>query len=147
MYNRTSCLFTDEYSIHHKICSWLCFLCFHGYIISIQRSIWPMFVRVASFASHKIKSKSITTTINTHKGQCREALKFSLICTWINGWVNSREAGDLIRYRAHYDVTVMSLTQNKCDASHANHINCLFFGLLLVMYNESWTMMFNFRDM
>ena len=30
----------------------------------------------------------------------------SLICVWINGWVNNREAGDLRRYRAHYDVTV-----------------------------------------
>ena len=26
---------------------------------------------------------------------------------WINGWVHNREAGDLRRYRAHYDVTVM----------------------------------------
>ena len=26
---------------------------------------------------------------------------------WINGRVNNREAGDLRRYRAHYDVTVM----------------------------------------
>ena len=25
----------------------------------------------------------------------------------LNGWVNSREAGDLRRYRAHYDVMVM----------------------------------------
>ena len=33
---------------------------------------------------------------------------FSLICVWINGWVNNREAGDLRRYRAHYDVIVMS---------------------------------------
>ena len=32
---------------------------------------------------------------------------FSLICSWINGWVYSREAGDLGRHRAHYDVTVM----------------------------------------
>ena len=32
---------------------------------------------------------------------------FSLICIWINGWVNNRETGDLRRYRAHYDVTVM----------------------------------------
>ena len=31
----------------------------------------------------------------------------SLICVWINSWVNNREAGDLRRYRAHYDVTVM----------------------------------------
>ena len=25
----------------------------------------------------------------------------------LNGWVNTREAGDLRRYRAHYDVMVM----------------------------------------
>ena len=42
-----------------------------------------------------------------HKGQWRGALMFSLICVWINGWVNIREAGDLRRVRAHYDVTVM----------------------------------------
>ena len=41
------------------------------------------------------------------KGQWRGALMFSLIYVWINGWVNNREAGDLRRYRAHYDVTVM----------------------------------------
>ena len=42
-----------------------------------------------------------------HKGQWRGALMFSLICVWKNGLVNNREAGDLRRYRAHYDVTVM----------------------------------------
>ena len=42
-----------------------------------------------------------------HKGQCRGALMFSLICVWIIGWVNTREAGDLRRNRAHYDVIVM----------------------------------------
>ena len=42
-----------------------------------------------------------------HKGQWRGALIFTLICTRINGWVNNREAGDLRRYRGHYDVTVM----------------------------------------
>ena len=41
------------------------------------------------------------------KGQRRGALKFFLICAWENDWVNNREAGDLSRYRAHYDVTVM----------------------------------------
>ena len=29
------------------------------------------------------------------------------ICARINGWVNNREAGDLRRYRAHYDFIVM----------------------------------------
>ena len=32
---------------------------------------------------------------------------FSLICVWINDWVNNGEAGDLRRYRDHYDVIVM----------------------------------------
>ena len=41
------------------------------------------------------------------KGQWRGALMFSLICAWINGWVNNREAGDLRHPGAHYDVTVM----------------------------------------
>ena len=43
-----------------------------------------------------------------HKGQWRGGLMFSLICVWINAWVNNREAGDLRHYRAHYDVTVMT---------------------------------------
>ena len=43
-----------------------------------------------------------------HKGQWRGTLMFSLICVWINGWVNNREAGDLRCYRAHYDVIVMN---------------------------------------
>ena len=43
-----------------------------------------------------------------HKGQWRGALLFSLICVWINGWVNNGEAGDLRSYRVHYDVTVMN---------------------------------------
>ena len=42
-----------------------------------------------------------------HKGQWRVALMFSLICAWINSWVNNREAGDLRRHRAHYGVIVM----------------------------------------
>ena len=42
-----------------------------------------------------------------HKGQWRGALKLSLICVWINDWVNNHDAGDLRRYRVHYDVIVM----------------------------------------
>ena len=43
-----------------------------------------------------------------HKGQWRGALMFSFICVWINDWENNREAGDLRRYGAHYDVIVMN---------------------------------------
>ena len=42
-----------------------------------------------------------------HKSQWRGALMFSLICVWINGWVNNHKAGDLRRHRGHYDVIVM----------------------------------------
>ena len=41
------------------------------------------------------------------KGHWGGALMFSLICAWINGWINNHEAGDLRRHRAHYDVIVM----------------------------------------
>ena len=43
-----------------------------------------------------------------HKGQWRGALMFSLICAWITGWANNREAGDLRRHRAHYDAIVVT---------------------------------------
>ena len=44
-----------------------------------------------------------------HKCLWRGALMFSLISALTNGWTNNRDAGDLIRHRAHYDVTVISL--------------------------------------
>ena len=47
-----------------------------------------------------------------YKCQWRGALMFSLICVWINGWVNNREAGDLRRHRAHYDAIV---TKSYCS--------------------------------
>ena len=50
-----------------------------------------------------------------HKGQWRGALMFSLICVWINGWVNSREAGDLRHHRGHYDVNVIRWLEWNCD--------------------------------
>ena len=66
------------------------------------------------------------------KGQWRGALMFSLICVWINGWVNSGEAGDLRRYRAHYDVTVMLYWQ--CPLSMqlpaSNHYSDVIMGAM-----------------
>ena len=46
---------------------------------------------------------TICAGISPHKGQWRGAFMFSLICVWINGYENNREAGDLRRYCAHYD--------------------------------------------
>ena len=42
-----------------------------------------------------------------HKGQWRGALMCSLICTWINGWVDNAKACELRRHRAHYDVNLI----------------------------------------
>ena len=44
---------------------------------------------------------------SAHKGQWHGAFMFSMICTWMNSWVNSHEAGGLRRHQAHYDIIVM----------------------------------------
>ena len=66
---------------------------------------WKHFPRYWSFVRgiHRSPVNSL------HKGQWRRALIFSLVCVWINAWVNNREAGDLRRHRTHYDVIVMSI--------------------------------------
>ena len=64
--------------------------------IEIFPRCWP-FVR----GIHRLPVNS------PHKGQWREVLILSLICAWTNGWVNNRDADDLRRHRAHYDVTLM----------------------------------------
>ena len=62
------------------------------------------------------------------QNQWHRALMFSLICAWINGWVNNREAGDFRRHRAHYDVIVML-----CDTALA-HMGPLNGWLLTLFY-------------
>ena len=64
---------------------------------------WKRFLRFWSF----VRGIHRSPVNSPHKGQWVGALMFSLICGWINGWVNNREVGDLRRHRAHYDVTVM----------------------------------------
>ena len=64
---------------------------------------WKHFPRYLPFV-WGIHRRSVNSL---HKGHWCGALMFSLICVWINDWVNNREAGDLRRHRGHYDVTVM----------------------------------------
>ena len=45
--------------------------------------------------------------VSPDKGQWGGALIFSLTFAWTNSWTNNRNAGDLRRHRAHYDVNVM----------------------------------------
>ena len=51
--------------------------------------------------------------VTAHTSQWRRALMFSLMCTWINGWVNNREAGDLSRHRADCDISNDNKMQQK----------------------------------
>ena len=92
-----------------------------GSIAMSLRSLKPMqFVRMQHDHDDVIKWKHFPrnwpfvrgihrSPVNSpHKGQWRGALMFSLICAWLNDWVNKTEAGDLRRYRTHYDVIVMT---------------------------------------
>ena len=65
---------------------------------------WKHFPRYWPF----VRGNHRSPVNSPHKDQCRGALMFTLICARINGWVNNREAGDLRRHRAHYDVIVMA---------------------------------------
>ena len=56
---------------------------------------------------------------SSHKGQWRRALMFSFI--WTNGWVNKRNAGDLVRY-----CYVFFWKKNLCF--YSNFIECLSNG-------------------
>ena len=90
----------------YKICTRFCCALFGlvclfvwGYFLSHDDVIkWKHFLRYWPF----VRGIHHSPVNSHHKGQRSGALMFSLICAWINGWVNNREAGDLISYRAHY---------------------------------------------
>ena len=81
----------------------------HDYVIK-----WKHFPRYWPF----VRGIHRSPVNSPHKGQWRGALIFSLICIWINDWVNNREAGDLWRYPAHYDVSVMGSSQSRKNGRH-----------------------------
>ena len=88
--------------IHHWY--WLWATQWHFYFFHDDVTKWKHFPRYWPFVRGIYPSP-----VNTpHKGQWRGALMFSLICVWTNGWVNHRDAGNLIRHGANYDVTAMS---------------------------------------
>ena len=99
-------------------------------LLKVRSSISPIGKLPLSWWRHQMETFSAFLAICAgnspvpaeypHKGQWRRALMFSLICVWINGWVNNREAGDLRRYRAHYDVIVILLI---CLFDPLNHIH------------------------
>ena len=77
-----------------------------------------------------------------HKGQWRGALMFSLICAWINDWVNNREAADLRRHCTHYDITVFLLQCRYFDVCkirylYIKHISIIKGDQVFVQFNWS----------
>ena len=78
-----------------------------GYLDSSSYSGWSKPIVSLPLTSCVVMMTSSNGNIFRVTGQWRGALMFSFICVWINGCVNNRKAGDLRRYRAHYDVTVM----------------------------------------
>ena len=113
----------------------------HGYTFAKQHRIYHLnnekpkvegkyrlhFIFVSNFPlqkpdnmmRHQIEPFSALKTIcagnSPQKVQWRGALLFSLICAWMNGSVNNREAVDLRCHHAHYDVTAMQLFSYICD--------------------------------
>ena len=86
----------------------------------VQGETWPNMMtssneNIFRVTGHLCGNSPVTGEFPTQRPVTR--LVFSLICVWINGWVSNREAGDLRRYRAHYDVTVMQ------NAPHIPHIS------------------------
>ena len=82
-----------------------CVVCFTTlfYVLHDDVIKWKHFPRYWPF----VRGIHRSPVNSPHKGHWRGALMFSLICVWINGWVNNREAGHLRRYRTHCDVSVM----------------------------------------
>ena len=85
----------------HKIC---------GFRFVLSCRVWSIPFRIHDdvikwkhFPHHWLFVRGMNSP---HKCQWRGALMFPLICTWINGWVNNRDAGDLRHHSAHYDVIV-----------------------------------------
>ena len=77
---------------------------------------WNTAIRLISIRVMMTSSNGNIFRVTGLLCQWRGALMFSLICAWINGWVNNRESGDLIRHRAHYYVIVM--VAHRCLRSH-----------------------------
>ena len=88
---------------------WCQSVCFLSYQTRIIMYIHDDVIKLKHFARYRPFVRGIhRSPMNSpHRGQLRGASMFSLTCSWINGWVNNREAGDLRHHRTHYDVTVI----------------------------------------
>ena len=96
-------MFRDD--VHTKPWSWLLFMLANVRTM-MTSSNGNIFRVIGHLCGEFIGGRWIS---RTKTSDAKLFLMFSLICDWINGWVNNGEAGDLRRHRAHYDVSVMQV--------------------------------------
>ena len=97
--NMTILIFIQLYWFKTTVCMWVVFYAW-----------WCHQMETFSGLLALCAGNSPVPMNSPHEGQWRGAFMFSLICVWINGWVNNREAGDSRRLRGHYDVNVMCVS-------------------------------------
>ena len=110
-----------------KIWNYICNVVYYDCSLScfnISRSVWFIVHHITKYivASHHddaiewkhfprylplVRGIHQSPVNSPYKGQWAGALMSSLIGTWTNGWVSTRDAGDLRHRRAHYGVTVI----------------------------------------
>ena len=84
-------------------------------------SMWISAIAHVKIISHVlIKNNSITSHIPSYRITQGD---MQIVRAWINGWVNTSDAGDLRRYRTHYDVIVMILYGVYCKCYEAPQCN------------------------
>ena len=112
--------FTDAY-MGHGISRWFFLAGWDRVPLDIVAAIchddvikWKHFPRYWPFVRgiHRSPMNSL------HKGQWRGAFMFSLICAWINLWVNNREAGDWRRY----DAIALMMTSSLCSSTYRSWV-------------------------
>ena len=62
----------------------------------------------------------------------------TLICAWIDDWVNNRDAGDLRRHRAHYDVIVMICSLPRPYSCMAHRIPTTGLAYIITIRTMLW---------
>ena len=96
----TAIVFIDFLSLVYISTAWLQECSWYDDVVK-----WKHFPRYWSFVWRFHQSP----VHSPHRGQWRGALMCSLICAWTNSSVTNRDAGDLRRNRAPYDVTAILL--------------------------------------
>ena len=116
-----------------------------GIVITIsyeQWQQWSVSKHLYSWWRHQIETFSVLLAIRAENSPVAgefpaqrpvtRSFDVFFICAWINRWVNSREAGDLRRHRAHYDVIVMSSIWT------GNNLHVCIYSLKGVLLPDAW---------